>query len=88
MCKHLWSARHKLEAPPSPTGFEATSTPQAENYRYESKSGATPPAAPSIRKMAADLGIDLTRVKGSESGGRIVLADVRDYIQRLQQRSL
>ena len=72
---------------PSPTGFEATSTPQAENYRYESKSGATPPAAPSIRKMAADLGIDLTRVKGSESGGRIVLADVRAYIQRLQQRS-
>ena len=37
--------------------------------------------------MAADLGIDLTRVKGSEAGGRIVLADVRAYIQRLQQRS-
>ena len=71
----------------SPTGTEATSAPQPENYRYESKSGAAPPAAPSIRKMAADLGIDLTRVKGSEPGGRIVLADVRAYIQRLQQRS-
>ncbi len=71
----------------SPTSTEAKSAPQAEEYRYESKSGAAPPAAPSIRKIAGDLGIDLTRVKGSEAGGRIVLSDVRAYIQRLQQRS-
>jgi pyruvate dehydrogenase E2 component (dihydrolipoamide acetyltransferase) len=37
--------------------------------------------------VAADLGIDLTRIKGSEPGGRIVLADVRAYLQRLQERS-
>jgi pyruvate dehydrogenase E2 component (dihydrolipoamide acetyltransferase) len=43
-----------------------------------------PPAAPSIRKLARDLGIDLTRVRGSELGGRIVLADLRTYVQRLQ----
>lgn len=69
--------------PPAATG--AKLAPQAEIYRYESKSGAVPPASPSIRKMAADLGIDLTRVKGSEAGGRIVLLDVRAYIQRLQE---
>lgn len=66
---------------------EAKPAPQVENYRYESKSGTAPPASPSIRKMAADLGIDLTRVKGSEAGGRIILADVRAYIQRLQELS-
>ena len=43
------------------------------------------PASPSIRKMARDLSIDLTKIRGSESGGRIVLKDVRSYIQRLQQ---
>jgi pyruvate dehydrogenase E2 component (dihydrolipoamide acetyltransferase) len=59
----------------------------AEDYRYESKSGAPPPASPSIRKIARDLGIDLTRVRGSEAGGRIVLADVRAYIQSLQRLS-
>jgi pyruvate dehydrogenase E2 component (dihydrolipoamide acetyltransferase) len=59
----------------------------AQDYRYESKSGAPPPASPSIRKISRDLGIDLTRVKGSEAGGRIVLADVRAYIQALQRRS-
>src|SRR5262249_49183072 len=42
---------------------------------------------PSIRKLARDLGIDLTRVRGSERGGRIVLEDVRGYIQGLQSRT-
>lgn len=46
---------------------------------------ATPAAAPSLRKLARELGIDLRRIRGSERGGRIVMADVRDYIQRLQQ---
>lgn len=41
-------------------------------------------ASPSIRKMAQDLGIDLSKVRGSEPGGRIVLADLRAYINQLQ----
>lgn len=44
-----------------------------------------PAASPSIRKMARELGIDLSRVRGSERGGRIVLADVRRYLQSLQK---
>jgi len=40
-------------------------------------------ASPSIRKMARELGINLGKIRGSESGGRIVIADVRAYIQRL-----
>ncbi|HEU4340278.1 MAG TPA: dihydrolipoamide acetyltransferase family protein, partial [Candidatus Binatia bacterium] len=59
--------------------------PAAEAYRFESKSGIPPPAAPSIRKIARDLGINLTRVQGSQSGGRIALTDLRSYVQRLQQ---
>ena len=47
--------------------------------------GIPPPASPSVRRMAAQLGIDLTRVRGSEHGGRITLDDVRGYIQQLQQ---
>ena len=56
-----------------------------DNYSYQSKRGMAPPAAPSIRKIARDLDIDLTRVRGSEAGGRITLADLRAYIQRLQR---
>jgi pyruvate dehydrogenase E2 component (dihydrolipoamide acetyltransferase) len=49
----------------------------------EPTSTVAPVAAPSVRKMARELGIDLRKVRGSEAGGRIVLADVRNYIQRL-----
>jgi pyruvate dehydrogenase E2 component (dihydrolipoyllysine-residue acetyltransferase) len=68
------------EAPPEPER-----TPAAEEVPPPGPSRFPPPAAPSIRKLARDLGIDLTRVHGSERGGRIVLDDVRAYIQRLQR---
>jgi pyruvate dehydrogenase E2 component (dihydrolipoyllysine-residue acetyltransferase) len=44
---------------------------------------AAPAASPSVRRVARELGIDLSKVRGSEPGGRIVLGDVRAYIQRL-----
>ncbi|MEN9575572.1 MAG: hypothetical protein RL514_3427 [Verrucomicrobiota bacterium] len=46
--------------------------------------GVEPTASPSIRRMARELGIDLTQVRASERGGRIVMSDVRAYIARLQ----
>ncbi len=57
---------------------------QAGPYQYVSKTGFAPPASPTVRKVAADLGIDLGRVKGSESGGRIAMADLKGYINFLQ----
>ncbi len=50
--------------------------------------GVPPPASPSIRRIARELGIDLTRIRGSERGGRIVMADLRNYIARLQALAL
>jgi len=46
---------------------------------------AAPVASPSIRKLARELGIDLSRVRGTEPGGRIVLGDIRAYLLRLQK---
>ena len=63
----------------------APSDASAVDYRYESRSGMAPPASPAIRKIARELDIDLTRVRGSESGGRISLTDLRAYVQKLQQ---
>ena len=39
-------------------------------------------ASPLARRMAADKGIDLSRVKGSGPGGRIVKADIEDFSAR------
>jgi pyruvate dehydrogenase E2 component (dihydrolipoamide acetyltransferase) len=79
-------------ADPEPEPMESAHTPseqedqdQVEAQPPAPKPGTTPAAAPSIRKLARDLGIDLTRVRGSQRGGRIVLEDVRAYIQRLQR---
>jgi pyruvate dehydrogenase E2 component (dihydrolipoamide acetyltransferase) len=62
---------------------EAQPEPEAEPT--PAKNGLPPAAAPSIRKLARDLGIDLTKVRGTARGGRIILEDVRAYIQRLQR---
>ena len=64
---------------PEPEEAEA---PDAEE---PAQPALAPAAAPSIRKIARELGIDLARIRGSERGGRIVLADVRGYIQKLQK---
>jgi pyruvate dehydrogenase E2 component (dihydrolipoamide acetyltransferase) len=72
------------------TDEEREAAPKLEEAEAEKEPAAKPgipsAASPSIRKLARDLGIDLTRVRGSESGGRIILADVRAYIQKLQSR--
>jgi pyruvate dehydrogenase E2 component (dihydrolipoamide acetyltransferase) len=49
------------------------------------KAGLPPAASPSVRKLARDIGLDLRLVHGSEPGGRVVLQDIRNYIQRLQK---
>lgn len=46
---------------------------------------AAPVASPSLRRMARELGIDLGKIRGSGSGGRVELSDVRAYIQRLEK---
>jgi pyruvate dehydrogenase E2 component (dihydrolipoamide acetyltransferase) len=76
---------------PAPTTVTRPSrqaeVPEAqEDFEPIAPAGAAPPvAAPSLRKIARELGIDLTRVRGSERGGRIVMSDLRAYIQRLQK---
>jgi pyruvate dehydrogenase E2 component (dihydrolipoamide acetyltransferase) len=76
-----------VEPEPNATPSEAEEPAERdEEPEHEAKPGIEPAAAPSIRKLARDLGIDLSRVRGSERGGRIVLKDIRAYIQRLQSK--
>jgi len=70
---------------PSPARASTRAEAAAPTSELEPEPGAIPAAAPSIRRLARDLGIDLTRVRGSARGGRIVLDDVRAYIQKLQR---
>src|SRR6187455_3462996 len=58
---------------------------EVEDDGGENPSGVVPAAAPSVRKLARELGINLGKVRGSESGGRIVLGDLRAHIARLEK---
>jgi pyruvate dehydrogenase E2 component (dihydrolipoamide acetyltransferase) len=72
--------RESGAAPPpaveSPSIERATSSPE-ESEPAAAPAAFAPATSPSIRKMARELGLDLTRIRGSERGGRIVLEDVR-----------
>ena len=73
--------RAQPEPEPEPEA-EGEAEPAGEE---EGEGQAAVAAAPSIRKIARELGIDLSKIRGSERGGRIVMADLRAYIQRLQK---
>lgn len=47
------------------------------------RSGAVVPAGPATRRLARELGIDLGIVRGSASGGRVTLDDVKAHVRRL-----
>ena len=48
--------------------------------------GARVHAGPAVRKLARELGADLTRIKGSGPKGRIVKDDVQAYVKRQLQQ--
>src|SRR5436190_3803682 len=80
------------EAKPAPArakqpeaSAEAREPEPVEDEEAPAESGSPPAASPTVRKIARELGIDLARIRGSEPGGRIVMADLRAWIQRLQK---
>ncbi len=78
-------------APPAaPSEMEQPTTVQTPSVpppTDTSSAGATVPASPSVRRLARELGVDLTQVKGSESGGRISAEDVKMFVRQRSGRS-
>jgi pyruvate dehydrogenase E2 component (dihydrolipoamide acetyltransferase) len=60
-------------------GARATAEPEP------SSAPETPPApaAPSVRRMARELGVEIDQVTGSGAGGRISVEDVKEHAKRL-----
>jgi pyruvate dehydrogenase E2 component (dihydrolipoamide acetyltransferase) len=45
--------------------------------------GLVAPAAPSVRRMARELGVDIQNVRGSGDAGRISIEDVQEYVKNV-----
>ena len=43
------------------------------------------PAAPSVRRIARELGVDINKVPGSGEGGRISMDDVKAYVKKIME---
>ena len=56
-------------------------TPQPAAPTEEPSQGPAAPAAPSVRRLARELGVDIARVSGSGAGGRISPEDVQQYVR-------
>ena len=75
------------QAAPESESETPVEEPAAEADEEIPKRVAAPVASPSVRRLARELGIDLSKVRGSEAGGRIVTGDIRAYLARLQKAS-
>src|SRR5207248_1856266 len=73
---------------PKPRGKVVSQKPQPDAEAEAAPEGrpdnaANLPAGPATRRIARELGIDLTSVHGSGPGGRIYQSDVIDYFKQL-----
>jgi pyruvate dehydrogenase E2 component (dihydrolipoamide acetyltransferase) len=57
----------------------APEPPAASRVEPDQEPAALVPAAPSVRRLARELGVDISRVAGSGPGGRIAPDDVKDF---------
>ena len=79
-----------VEEPETPPAEEAVPTPPIPVQTPEpaapapaSKSGESVPAAPSVRRFAREIGIDIRQVGGTGPGGRISIEDVKVHAKQL-----
>jgi pyruvate dehydrogenase E2 component (dihydrolipoamide acetyltransferase) len=75
-------ARSETPAPRSPPRIAGTgTTPVVVPAKVESRQVV--PAAPSVRRIARELGVDIARVTGSGPGGRISMEDVKEHARQV-----
>lgn len=73
-----------------PAELQASSTPPREEPQVDlntvRRNDLVAPAAPSVRRLARDLGVDIYQVQGTGPGGRISEDDVRNFVREAMQR--
>jgi pyruvate dehydrogenase E2 component (dihydrolipoamide acetyltransferase) len=70
-----------VKAQPASPAAAPSAAPPAESVRDEQAFKAAH-ASPSVRKFARELGVDLSKVKGTGSNGRILATDVQAHVKQ------
>lgn len=73
-----------------PAELQDSSTPPRDEPQVDlntvRRNDLVAPAAPSVRRLARDLGVDIYQVQGTGPGGRISEDDVRNFVREAMQR--
>ena len=71
-----------IEEQKQPESRRSAAAQEASASQAREETGATPaPAAPSVRRLARELGVNIHAVRGSGLDGRISQTDVNDYVK-------
>jgi pyruvate dehydrogenase E2 component (dihydrolipoamide acetyltransferase) len=62
-------------------GARPQQQPAAQAPAHAEDTGPAAPAAPSVRRMARELGVDIRQVSGSGDGGRISVEDLQAFVK-------
>lgn len=76
--------RQEVKEDIKPKGEIESSRPGEIDEQPPITTGAAP-AAPSVRRIARELGVDINKVSGSGPGGRISMDDVKAYVKKLNE---
>lgn len=74
---------HAPSAEKKPGPKESQRQPAQAEEPETAESSRTAPAAPSVRQLARELGINIGQVRGTGPAGRISTEDVKEYAKRL-----
>ena len=74
------SASQAASAPGSAAGAQSSQSTQATPAAAQA-AGTNVYAGPAVRKLARELGVDLSRIQGSGARGRIVKEDVHEFVK-------
>jgi pyruvate dehydrogenase E2 component (dihydrolipoamide acetyltransferase) len=78
------SKASESQTKPSASSTPASSTP-TQSAPVSTKDNSEVYAGPAVRKLARELGVDLTQVSGTGTKNRILKEDVHDYVKNLMQ---
>ena len=79
----LRASRPDQKVVPMPSRTEMVAPTRAAGVKGRLPTGPAAPAAPSVRRLAREVGVDVDQVQGSGAQGRISEDDVKEHARRI-----